>query len=149
MSIPEHTQQYTWRNCLMVFVGIGVGIFVLAALLTLLIDNTCATAGRNWLPEYPGAQFQQENYSFLRVYGVGTTSRVFITDDDRLDVRRWYLDQDNSNALNGKGKGGATMRWQVAENDNRTSTITLTSECARELDLSPFGIGNGGTTRVE
>lgn len=144
MSIPEHTQAYSLKGCLTIFALIMLGIVVLVVGATLGFDQACVSAGETWLPGYPGAELVEERYSFLRMFGAGTSRRVLYTPDDELTVRRWYQESDNANSANNASRGGASFRVQLQEAAGGGTNIIMHFECAKELDLSPFGIGRGG-----
>lgn len=149
MAIPEHTRAYTLKGCALTFVLIMAGITALTILATLGFDKACSDAGKTWLPTYPGAELVEESYSFLRMFGIGTSRRVLFSSDDYLDVRRWYQDSDIENSRNNASRGGATFNVLAQEANGGGTDIIITFECAKELDLSPFGIGRGGSHRPD
>lgn len=133
------------RTYLLALILISFGICGLTTATTYFYDSACRAGGNNWLPVYPNSQLVEERYSFLTMYGIGITRREFYTEDHYLDVRRWYQDQNTIAGRENKSRGGAAMRYRADELEEGGTQILLLSECAKELDLSEFGIG--GMTR--
>ncbi|GAB4511999.1 MAG: hypothetical protein OHK0046_10880 [Anaerolineae bacterium] len=137
------TIQTTLRGWLASLVLIGLGIFILSVLWTLFIDSRCVAGANTWLPDYPDAAEVSSEYTFLRMYGIGSSTRVLVTQDDPDTVEDWYRASDRQNGFNSASRGGAFTRWRVAETPGGGTEITLASQCASNLDLSPLGLGRG------
>lgn len=133
------------RSYLLALMFISLGICGLTLATTYFYDSACRAGANNWLPVYPNAQMVEESYSFLTMHGIGITQREFYTEDYYLDVRRWYQDQNTIAGREHKTRGGSSMRYRATEIESGGTRIQLFSECAKELDLSEFGIG--GVTR--
>lgn len=144
MDIPEHTTPYSWRGCLFTMVAIVVGIFACSLTVNVVVDGACVDGATTWLPDYPEAALIEESYTFIRMWGIGTSRRVLFTEDDVLDVRSWYRQSDTENSRANARRGGANVNWRADEAEGGGTVITLVSQCARELDLSVFGLGGGG-----
>jgi len=144
MDLPEGAQVRSPRGCLVTLALIMVGIFVLIVLVNVAVDNACARGAQNWLPAYPGSEVVSEDYTFLRLWGIGTSQQVLYSEDDVETVDDWYRAWNRQKGAEFASRGGAQMVWDVEEADNGGTTITLFSTCAEELDLSPLGIGNAG-----
>ncbi len=130
----------TNKGCLLSIVLIIMGIFSLVVLITVVVDGECESGGRYWLPAYPEAELIEEDYSFIRMWGIGESYRVFFTPDDTNTVRRWYQQSDRANVDEFRDRGGATLGWRLRQGEDGGTHITLYSECAKTLDLSPLGI---------
>lgn len=144
MDHPQTLQINSPKGCLVSISLILVGIVALVLLVNALVDNACARGARNWLPYYPGAEVISEDYTFVRMWGIGTSQQVLYSTDDLDTVEDWYQDWNRQQGLAFADRGGAQMAWNVDEADSGGTTITLRSQCARSLDLSPIGIGNAG-----
>lgn len=144
MDLPEGPQSSTPRGCLLTLGLIMVGIFALIVLTNAAFDHQCRTGAENWLPAYPGSEVISEDYTFLQMWGIGTSQQVLFSEDDVDTVDDWYRAWNRQQAAEGASRGGARMVWDVDEADNGGTTIVLFSQCAESLDLSPLGIGNAG-----
>lgn len=144
--MDDYQRRYPARGCALTMGLIIVGVFALAMILTLVVEQGCENVGESWLPTYPNAEVVSERYTFLQIYGIGTTQRSLYSPDDHTDVRRWYNDQQNAASREGVGRGSAQFVARINEAEDGGTTIDIYFECAPELDLSPFGIGRGGGT---
>lgn len=134
--VPLGSQGHRARGCLATMLLILVGLLGCIGSLYVLADNSCVNAANVWLPDYPGSRLVSEEYSWLRPFGVGETSRLLITPDDPDQVRRWYYQEDIAKGSRGlsRDRNIAVLRWTVSRDSQTGSAIIrLFSSCAPEL----------------
>lgn len=129
---------YTAKGCFFIMIAIVFGIFGLGTAWYVVVDVSCVTQANRWLPDYPGAEFISEDYTFVRAWGIGETTRVLYTEDDSGTVRAWYSDRYRELDDEGYTRTDATarMRYVVRTADEGGSVITLLSNCSSGLVLT-------------
>ncbi len=143
MEYPAHESRYSNRGCAVAMVLSVIGIFVCAVAIYIAADVSCVRDANTWLVDYPGAELVSEDYTFLRPFGIGVTTRILYTTDPQTQVGMWYRNRDQ--ALNieqglSRNTGIAQMRWTAAPAQDRDGTyIRLYSECAPTF---VFGVGS-------
>ena len=66
------------RGGCMPFMGsITIGLFVIIGGLYLWVDTSCVSSADTWLNDYPASQFIDEDYSFIRPFGIGDKPRAY------------------------------------------------------------------------
>ena len=118
---------------ILIFASTFICIFITA----IAVDRSCSNAAADWLPTYPGAEVISEEYTWLRPFGIGDTTRILYTPDSRQDVLSWYAGNDR--ALEEKGyhrtDGHANLYWRLGSPAGGGTTIRLISQCAPALVL--------------
>ncbi len=142
MGLDDSLRHYSCRRFVLGLILILAGIMACMASLFVMTDSACHQAAQHWLPHYPGAMMVEETYSFLRAYGIGTTRQVLETQNDRETVYDWYRAADKANGEAGHTQADAKMNWHITEAETGGSIVVLTSECAKDADLSSMGIGS-------
>ena len=147
MGFGDETRgNYSVKSCLFVMALMLIGTILCGVSVYVVVNNKCASEARTWLPVYPGAEIVEEQFTFLRMFGIGQSRRILYTPDDAPDVRRWYLQYMNDTTRetgSGIGGGFANMSYEIrAADDGRGATIYQFHECSRELDLSGKGLDN-------
>lgn len=126
------------RGCLLFLVISLIGVFLCVIVVYAGAEYACERDAKRWLVDYPGSQLVEEEYSWLRPFGIGRTVRTLYTTDARVDVSRWYT--EHSIELDQEGKSledsYPTMRWRLTNvPDDGGTSIQLFSECALDLVL--------------
>ena len=133
----DYRDDHRRGGCLPFMGAITIGLIVIISGLYLWVDTSCISGADRWLNDYPASQFIDEDYSFIRPFGIGETTRILYSEHSLNTVRNWYFDEDrnrNRRGLN-RGDGVAWMRWYVQEADNDSTIIILKSECSRQWVL--------------
>ncbi|MDX1992326.1 MAG: hypothetical protein SF029_08055 [bacterium] len=133
-------RQVGWQGCLISSVVILLGIVVLIVGIYIAIDASCVASAEDWLPDYPGSTFVEQDYSWLRAFGIGETQRILYSSDEVEQVRRWYFERDLAKGNAGASRGGvAALGWAMTAHPDDGTTIILSSVCARELAVGGRG----------
>lgn len=142
MEYPAHESRYSNKGCAVAMVLSVIGIFVCAVAIYIAADVSCVRDANTWLVDYPGAELVSEEYTFLRPFGIGVTTRILYTPDPQTQVGMWYRSRDREiNVEQGLSRniGVAQMRWTASPATDRDGTIIrLYSECAPTF---VFGVG--------
>jgi hypothetical protein len=143
MSFAENMpgRQVGWRGCLISSVVILLGITLLIVGIYVAVDASCVASAENWLPDYPGSTFVEQDYSWLRAFGIGETQRILYSTDEVEQVRLWYYRRDIAKGEAGESRAGgvAALNWAMTAHPDGGTTIILSSVCARELAVGGRG----------
>ena len=126
------------KGCLLFLLISIMGVFLCMVTVYAGVEYSCQRDATQWLVDYPGSELVEEEYSWLRPFGIGRTVRTLYSIDARTDVNRWYSQYRLELDREGKvlNDGFATMRWQIANaSDGEGTSIRLSSECALDLVL--------------
>ncbi|MEQ8672229.1 MAG: hypothetical protein RLP44_01265 [Aggregatilineales bacterium] len=123
---------YSLRGCFTMVVVFLVGITFCMGSVLIAADVSCVSNASTWLPEYPDAELVSQDYTMVRAFGIGETTRILYTEEDLGVVRRWYQDTITDLAVEGKSRVGvARSNWRVTEpEDGNGSLIILAQDCA-------------------
>lgn len=123
---------------------IMLGVIICSSTLFLGGDAFCRRDIDHWMPVYPNSEIVQiNNNGFIRPRASGITEIVYFTEDNVIDVRRWYRDyrrditrdEVNNNNPNAAARGLADTTNSIfaAQDDNGNENGTFIrqiSNCA-------------------
>src|SRR5687767_9731830 len=92
-------------------------------------DQVCVSNAKTWIPRYPGSKVIEEEYGFVRPFGMGTTSQVLYSEDDENTIRQWYGATRRAAGRDGAKRGFNAVSWRVEPADSGGSYIYLNSKC--------------------
>jgi hypothetical protein len=119
------------REIIASFAGILIGIVACMGAGTLGYDQGCVVGADNYLPVYPNAELVSSEYDSFRPFGIGSTVRVYYSDDPVQVVRDWYVEERTQAARDAKprGLGNYAYRAVLDPNDGDGTQISLLSDC--------------------
>ena len=111
--------------------------FACIIFLYIAVNQSCMNAAADWLPTYPGAEVVSEEYTWLKPFGIGDTTRIIYTTDGRQDVLGWYAENDNMLEDEGykRASGFANLYWRLSSASEGGTNVRLISQCAPALVL--------------
>lgn len=123
---------YSVRGCLSMFLVFAVGSLLCMGSVMVAADIGCVNNANTWLPDYPDAELVRQDYTMLRAFGLGETTRILYSTEELGVVRRWYQDTTTQLAVDGKTRVGvARANWRVTEpDDGNGALIILSQDCA-------------------
>ena len=128
---------FTLKGCLVFLSVVVTGLFLCMTTMFVSVDRKCVGDAHTFLPDYPGAEVIDAQYSWIHAFGIGETTRTLYTPDDRSLVIRWY--QAHEQALSDEGKmvssGYATVRRFLSQPEGGGTIIRLYSQCETQLVL--------------
>ncbi|MEQ8674545.1 MAG: hypothetical protein RLP44_11330 [Aggregatilineales bacterium] len=132
---PGYKRVYTWRMWVAFMVIIFAIFCICGATVYVGLDVSCYNDAQKWLPDYPDAELLSEDYTFIRAFGVGETTRILFTTDDEDTVEDWYFNRDQTTNATGarRDDGIGFMRWTVREAGWGGTQIVLYSECSSDI----------------
>lgn len=104
-------------------------IFGCPGALLISADLACSYSIDLWLPLYPGAEVVSSDYNWIRPRASGRTIMVFKSSDEAETVRQFYRDVIIRLMGEAASRGSASTNWNVEEDPNGGSVITLVSVC--------------------
>jgi len=141
LAYPEQ-RQTSVRGCFAVTLMI-VGSTLLCILIGYITaDILCVQHADAWMVDYDEAEVEviTQEHSFIRAWGIGTTTRVIRVYEDPRVVRQWY--RDRHFALDRSGtdtQGIGTIRLARTSNgpNDETAIVRMGTVCTPSLDFTP------------
>jgi hypothetical protein len=133
---PPPSKGWGLRGCLFQLVVMTLAIMLCLSGITVAVDASCHRDSTRWLVDYPDSEVVSHEYTFIRAWGIGETTRMLYSPHDPTTVRLWYNNHNTEIASQGHVRGGgqADMRWQIIENPDGDGTlIVLTTRCATQI----------------
>jgi len=143
-GVLDSPRRRHYAGCLPILLLSTVGVLAISGLLTYIFDRQCHHEAETLLPAYPNATLEDMSFTFMRPYGVGTTTMAYFTSDNVQDVREYYIDQavlaeEQYDMALGTTLANMQRRF-VDMRDGSGTRIQFVAVCARPLDLSSIGI---------
>ncbi len=133
LDAEHNNSTYTPRGCLLMMGVLSLGVLGCISVLLVSIDVSCHNAAQVELVDYPGSELVSEEWSLLRPFGLGETTRILYSADESREVRIWYQQYRTRLSADGQiGRSIANLRFRVEDaSGGEGSTIVLYSDCAR------------------
>jgi len=134
----EHSRNYSTRTWLLFLLAVVIGVTLCSTSVYAALEIRCYQDTRQSLPVYPGAEVLQEEYSFIRAWGIGETQQILYSPDSTNTVRAWYIDYFFENDLSTPDgfQGVANTQWFVTDaSDGEGAQIVLYADCSSDMEL--------------
>ena len=139
MAYPEE-RTTSLRGCLIVNLLMVVSTFACILFGYVTADVLCVQHADPWLVDYEGSELVREDYSFVRPFGIGRTTRVLYVDENPNVVRAWYQDRNREIDRDGEstsGIGSISLPKISGGPDGEGAIITMGTSCVTSLDFTP------------
>jgi hypothetical protein len=125
------------KGCLLAILAMMVGTAVCGSGVYYAVEHNCRVNAETWLVDYPGAELVREEHTFMRRFGIGETTRILYTPDDRITVLGWYSEHEIALGEQGHSRSNtmADLSWTFRPTDNGGTQINLYSSCNPEMAL--------------